>query len=129
MLYGLPGFIQEGAYAALTLGEDVPEEMAAIYRQRRDVVLEGLRGANGLSCMRPQAGMFMMVDVSGTGLDGQSFMEGLYEQTGVSVLAGGAFGPPSRDCVRISFAASEAQLAEGCRRIRGFVAGLPGSSG
>lgn len=128
MLYGLPGFIQEGAYAALTLGEDVPEEMASLYRQRRDVVLEGLRGVNGLACMRPQAGMFMMVDVSGTGLDGQAFMEGLYEQTGVSVLAGGAFGPPSKACVRVSFAASETQLSEGCRRIRSFVAGL-GASG
>ncbi|MEJ1936501.1 pyridoxal phosphate-dependent aminotransferase, partial [Nostoc sp. NIES-2111] len=127
MLYGLPGFIQEGAYAALTLGDEVPDEMAAIYRQRRDVVLEGLRGINGLSCMRPQAGMFMMVDVAGTGLDGQRFMEGLYEQTGVSVLAGGAFGPPSKDCVRVSFAASEAQLAEGCKRIRAFVAGLNGA--
>ena len=127
MLYGLPGFIQEGAYAALTLGEEVPDEMAALYRQRRDVVLEGLRGVNGLSCMRPQAGMFMMVDVAGTGLDGQSFMEGLYERTGVSVLAGGAFGAPARDCVRVSFAASEAQLAEGCKRIRAFVAGLTGA--
>lgn len=127
MLYGLPGFIQEGGRIALTAGAHVPDEMSAIYRRRRDIVLEGLRGVNGLSCLRPQAGMFMMVDVSGTGMDGAAFVRGLYERTGVSVLDGGAFGDPSRHCVRVSFAASEAHLAEGCRRIRAFAAGDPGA--
>ena len=36
--------------------------------------------------------MFMLVDVSGTGFDGEQFMRALFARERVSVLDGGTFG-------------------------------------
>lgn len=120
MLYGLPGFVQSAAEVALDHAVDVPKEMAEIYRRRCDLAIAALEGAPGLAARRPDGGMFMMVDIRGTGLSGPAFVHRLFEETGVSVLDGGAFGPPAEGFVRLSFAMSEARVAEGCRRMRAF---------
>lgn len=92
MLYGLPGFVQSAAEVALGRSADVPKAMAEIYRRRCDLAVAALAGAPGLSARRPDGGMFMMVDIRGTGLSGPEFVRRLFEETGVSVLDGGAFG-------------------------------------
>lgn len=122
MLYGNPSFTQ-GALAAW-LGRDLPElaEMKAAYRRRRDLAFRRLAGVSGLRLHKPESGMFMMVDVRGTGLDAETFAWRLLEAKGVSVLAGDAFGPSAAGHVRISFAVDEATLAEACDRIAAFVA-------
>lgn len=124
MLYGLPGFIQEAAFAALTDAVDAPAAMTAIYKHRRDIVAAELGRVAGLKVLTPQAGMFVMLDVSGTGLDGAGFAEALYAAERVSVLDGAAFSPSAKDFVRLSFATSDERLAEGAHRIRRFVEGL-----
>lgn len=48
----------------------------------------------------------------------------LFEREHVSVLSGEAFGPSGAGHIRISLAASEAELIEGCTRIARFVASL-----
>ncbi|WP_181700741.1 pyridoxal phosphate-dependent aminotransferase [Chthonobacter albigriseus] len=120
MLYGMPGFVMEAAEAALREAADTPAEMTAIYHRRSRLAMQALDGAPGLDAKAPAAGMFMMIDVRGVGFTSQAFVERLYRETGVSVLDGGAFGPPTDGFVRLSFAASEATILEGCRRIRRF---------
>lgn len=124
VLYGLPGFVQQAAEVAVTGGPAVPAAMAALYRGRAERAVAALQGAPGLVARRPDAGMFMMVDVRGCGLSGADFVRRLYAETGVSVLDGGAFGEPADGFVRISFASSDALIEEGCRRIRRFAEGL-----
>ena len=124
MLYGLPGFIQQAALTAVEQGESAVAEMREGYRRRRDIAMELLQGVPGLRCLRPEAGMFMLVDVSGTGLPTMEFAWRLFRETGVSVLDAGAFGPAAANCVRLSFAIGEDRLAEACKRIAGFVTGL-----
>lgn len=120
MLFGLPGFIQEAAVTALALAEEA-EARAREYclvRQRR--LRQGLRDIAGLRVLAPDAGMFMLIDVSGTGLSGQQFVRALYASQGVSVMDGGAFGAGAAHCVRVCFATDEALLDEACRRMRAF---------
>jgi len=124
MLYGLPGFIQEAAIVALSNCADDVADGRDIYRRRRDLALSLLADVPGLRCLSPEAGMFLMVDVRGTGLSADAFCTQLYQQTGVSVLNATAFGPTADGHVRISFAVSDEKIGEGCRRIRSFVAGL-----
>jgi len=124
MLYGLPGFIQQAALTAVEQGEAAVAEMREGYRRRRDIAMELLQGVPGLRCLRPEAGMFMLVDVSGTGLPTMEFAWRLFRETGVSVLDAGAFGPAAANCVRLSFAIGEERLAEACKRIAAFVTGL-----
>jgi aspartate/methionine/tyrosine aminotransferase len=124
MLFGLPGFIQEAALTAL-LGSDAPERrVRELCTSRRDMLIEGLAGLPGIRCAVPDAGMFTLIDVQGTGLSGYDFMSGLFRSEGVSVLDGGAFGEATRGFVRLCFAADEATLREAMVRIRRYVGSL-----
>ncbi|HEY8053838.1 MAG TPA: aminotransferase class I/II-fold pyridoxal phosphate-dependent enzyme [Steroidobacteraceae bacterium] len=126
-LYGLPGFVQAGVLAALEHGRAAQQAMRETYRGRRDLVLGLLAVSKRLRCLRPEAGMFMLVDITRTGLSADAFVRRLYRATGVSVLDAGAFGPSAADYIRVSFANGNDRLAEACARILGFVDSLPES--
>jgi len=121
MLYGLPGFIQEAAVEALTGSLHESERMRDIYRQRRDLVTKHLSNIPTISMIPAEAGMFIMLNVSGTGLSGSEFAEQLYNEEKVSVLDGAAFADNAIDFVRLSFTNSESILSEACQRISRFV--------
>jgi aspartate/methionine/tyrosine aminotransferase len=129
MLYGLPGFIQEGALAGLEASDAITAQMAAIYRRRRDTAFERLSRVQGLRCLKPEAGMFMLVDVRGTGLSAGDFCWALLRAAGVSVLDAGAFGQSTAGFVRLAFTVSDDDLAEACGRIARFVEGLATGAG
>ncbi|QZP31310.1 pyridoxal phosphate-dependent aminotransferase [Pseudomonas sp. DR48] len=117
MLFGIPDFIQNAAQ--LALDEDLPEvaQMREEYRQRRDLVCSMLDGSAGIRAIKPDGGMFVMVDVRPTGLCAQRFAERLLEGYGVSVLAGEAFGPSAAGHIRIGLVVDQMKLADACQRI------------
>src|SRR3984957_16165146 len=121
MLFGLPGFVQEAAAMALSVSDAAEARVREYCAVRRDFLLAGLSGIRGLQCFAPDAGMFLLADVRGTGLSGYDFMCELYRAERVSVLDGGAFGAETRGFVRVCFAADEALLREAIVRIRRFV--------
>jgi aspartate/methionine/tyrosine aminotransferase len=122
MLYGLPGFVQEAALTALGIAAEAETRMREFCSRRLDLVRSVLEGVPGLRCWYPDAGMFMLIDVRGSGLSGYDFMRELYRTERVSVLDGGAFGRCTTEFVRLCFATDEARLGEGCARIRRFAA-------
>ncbi|CAI8848266.1 Arginine--pyruvate transaminase AruH [Pseudomonas sp. IT-P44] len=117
MLFGIPDFVQKAAQVALE--GDLPEVamMREEYRQRRDLVCASLSACPGVRAVRPDGGMFVMVDVRQTGLSAQHFAERLLEGYGVSVLAGEAFGPSAAGHIRIGLVVDQRKLADACRRI------------
>ncbi|MHC8366608.1 pyridoxal phosphate-dependent aminotransferase [Pseudomonas sp. ZT5P21] len=117
MLFGIPDFVQNAAQVALD--GDLPEVamMREEYRQRRDLVCARLNACPGLRAVRPDGGMFVMVDVRQTGLCAQRFAERLLEGYGVAVLAGEAFGPSAAGHIRIGLVVDQQKLADACRRI------------
>lgn len=124
MLYGLPGFIQQAGEHALRHCEGEVRHMREIYRRRRDMLYEAFSAMPGLQPLLPDAGMFMMVNVLGTGLSSHEFASELYHATGVSVLDATAFGASAAGYVRVSCTVGDDELAEACRRIGQFVEGL-----
>ena len=124
MHYGLPGFIQEAAYVALTEGDAEVQRMREIYRRRRDLMLNALQGVPGIRCVKPEAGMFMMIDVAKSGLTAKDFAWKLFEATGVATLDATPFGPSATGLLRVAFTISERELEEAARRIRTFAEGL-----
>ena len=120
MVYGLPGFIQAGALTALEIADETEERIRNYCAVRRERLRLGLQNVKGLKLHEPEAGMFMLVDVTGTGLSGREFMRSLFARERVSVLDGGTFGSETMNCVRVCFAADEALLDEACERIRRF---------
>ena len=124
MLYGSPPFIQDAALIALNRRHSELAEMKNAYRTRRDQVCAALDSIDRLTPWWPEGGMFVMTDIRLTGMTSRQFVEALYDRENVSLLSGQAFGPSGAGHVRISLAASEIDLTEGCRRIARFVASL-----
>lgn len=129
MHYGLPGFIQEAAYVAITEGDTEVKRMGEIYRRRRDLMLDALQDVPGIRCLKPEAGMFMMIDVARSGLSAKDFAWKLFEATGVATLDATPFGPSANGFLRVAFTISEAELQEAARRIRTFAEGLAAAKG
>lgn len=124
MLYGSPPFIQDAALIALNRRHSELVEMKNAYRTRRDHVCAALESIDRLTPWWPEGGMFVMTDIRLTGMTSRQFVEALYDRENVSLLSGEAFGPSGADHVRISLAASEIDLIEGCQRIARFVASI-----
>ena len=122
--YGTPQFIQDAA--AFAIEADLPEveTMKAAYRERRDFVVERIAKIPRLSCIRPDSGIFCMIDVTETGLDDKDFCWRLVEAEGVSLLPAGAFGPSGAGYARLSYTHPIERLSQAFDRIERFVAGL-----
>jgi aspartate/methionine/tyrosine aminotransferase len=124
MLFGLPGFVQEAAVTALSVAPAAEARIREYCATRREFLLAGLASLRGVNCFAPDAGMFLLMDVRGTGLSGYDFMCELYRSERVSVLDGGAFGRETSGFVRVCFAADEELLRRAVVRIRRFAATL-----
>lgn len=122
MLFGLPGFVQEAAITALALAPGPEARARAFCAARRERFAAGIRGIAQLRAMAPEAGMFMLLDVTASGLSGAQFMRALYASQRVSVMDGAAFGDATTGCVRVCFATDEATLDAACARLRRFCA-------
>ncbi len=122
--YGLPQFIQDAATFALE--NDLPEvaEMREAYRERRDFVVDRISRIPRLSCIRPDSGIFCMIDVTATGLNDQEFCWQLVEAEAVSLLPAGAFGPSGEGYARLSYTLPIARLSEALDRLERFVVSL-----
>ena len=124
MLYGLPGFIQQAGLHALTHCRQDMIDMREIYRRRRDILFDAFSTMPGLQPLKPDAGMFIMVDVRGTGLTAPEFVERLFAYCGVSVLDATAFGASAAGYVRVSYTTNDEQLIDAMSRISNFLNSL-----
>ena len=129
MLYGLPGFVQEAALAAIQHGHADAERMHAAYRLRRDNMVAALTRIQALRVLEPEGGMFVLAGVEATGLSAQDFAWRLLEATGVAVLPADAFGPSAKGHVRMSMGLDDAELAKATERITAFCHSLATAKG
>lgn len=124
MLYGGPPFIQEGVLAALR--EELPE-VAALredYRRRAALMSGLLREAPRCRVVPPEGGMFVLLDVRGTGVSAGDFALRLLAQERVAVLPCDGFGPSAAGHLRIALSAPDARLREAGERIVRFARAL-----
>jgi arginine:pyruvate transaminase len=118
--FGTSQFVQDAAaYALANDAEDV-EAMRREYQLRRDYVVSRLNQVPGLALSTPRGGMFVMIDVSGTGSNGESFSRGLLDEHGVAVLPGNCFGDSASNYVRCSLTEPVPVLGEAMQRIAAY---------
>ncbi len=124
MHFGVNQFVQDAAVTALN--GDLPElgEFQRVFSERRDCLCAGLRSIPDLKVHTPAGGMFLLVDVSGTGLDGYDFAEQLLDNAGISVVPGFGFGESLKNFVRIGYLCSTDILDQAIQRISQFVKSL-----
>lgn len=123
--YGVPGFIQDAATFALTEAGAAEDAVRARYARRRDVALAALAGAGpGLRPVPPDGGMYVMLDVRGTGLSGIEVAAGLLDEERIAVMPGESFGTAAAGHLRVALTVPDAVLDDAIRRIVSFCARL-----
>ncbi|OWV69610.1 aspartate aminotransferase [Rhizobium sp. R634] len=125
---GIATLTQAAATAALDGPQDLLKERAAIYKKRRDFVLDRLSEVEGLRCHRPEGAFYIYPNMSGligkTSKGGRKietdvdFVMALVEEHHVATVQGAAYG--MSPFFRISYATSMEKLDEGCARIAQF---------
>lgn len=123
---------QWAALEALNGTQDFIAPNNAMFKRRRDLVVEMLNKAEGLTCPTPEgafyvypsiAGLIGKTSPQGTKItDDQIFATALLEESGVAVVFGSAFGLSPN--FRVSYATSDKALVEACTRIQNFCASL-----
>jgi arginine:pyruvate transaminase len=82
----------------------------------------------GCRVVPPEGGMFVLLDVRGTGLDADAFARRLLKAESVAVLPCDGFGPSAAGHLRIALSAPEPRLQEAGERIGRFTRALAASS-
>ncbi len=123
---------QYAALEALTGPQDFLAPNRALFQKRRDLVVQMLNAAKGITCPKPEGAFYVYPDISGcigkTTAQGkkiandEDFATFLLEDTGVAVVFGAAFGLSPN--FRVSYATSDAILLDACTRIQNFCAAL-----
>ena len=127
---GASSIAQWSAVEALNGPQDFIGKNKAIFEGRRDLVVSMLNQANGINCPSPEGAFYVYPSCAGligkTAPSGkvietdEDFVSELLEAEGVAVVHGSAFGLDPN--FRISYATSEEQLEEACKRIQRFCA-------
>lgn len=121
---GAPAPLQEACAEGLErLGGDYYRELADGYRARREVLVEGLRGA-GFRCHPPQGAYYIMADFSELSpLDDATFSRLLAREAGVAPVPGSSFfhnPADGRSLARFAFCKRLETLEEAAHRLRRF---------
>jgi LL-diaminopimelate aminotransferase len=106
--------ILDAAAVALNLDHDWIEKRNECYRERRDLVVAGVRAA-GLTAETPAAAIYVWARLP-EGEDDEAYTTALVTEAGVSVTPGSFFGPSGRGYVRISLGTPTPRVAEAMQR-------------
>lgn len=117
---------QAAAVEALNGPQDIVGERAAIFEQRRDMMVRLLKQVPGMICQKPEGAFYTYVDC--TGLVGKKTPAGkviandtdlavyLLDQAHVATVQGAGFG--LSPYLRLAYATSFENIEQGCARIR-----------
>ncbi|MGI9126724.1 MAG: pyridoxal phosphate-dependent aminotransferase [Roseomonas sp.] len=125
---GVSTISQAAVAAALDGPQDLVRERAEEYRQRRDLVVDMLNAAPGISCHKPEGAFYVFPNIAGcigkTSKGGRKietdtdFAMALLEEKYVATVQGTAYG--MSPYLRISYATNTENLREACGRIQEF---------
>jgi alanine-synthesizing transaminase len=120
--YGAYTPIQVAAAAALNGPDDCIREMRAIYRTRRDALVESF-GKAGIEVPVPEASMFAWVPIPEKfrHLGSLEFSKLLIEKAEVAVAPGIGFGEHGDDFIRIAIVENEQRIRQAARNIARFM--------
>jgi aspartate aminotransferase len=123
---------QATALAALTGPTDFIDTMVSAFRERRDIVVEMLNAAPGITCHKPEGTYYVFPSMAGclhkstprgTRItDDLEFVTALLEEAGVALVHGTVFLCPNH--FRLSYATDTETLREACARIQRFCRSL-----
>ncbi|MFW0777718.1 MAG: LL-diaminopimelate aminotransferase [Rickettsiales bacterium] len=120
--------VQVAAAAALNGPQDYVEDMRKLYKERRDIMVAGLRDAGWDNITVPTSSMFLWVPVpkAYAHLGCMEFSKLLLKHADVAVAPGVGFGPGGEGFVRIALVENKNRIRQALRNIKQFMAEDPG---
>lgn len=124
MLFGSQPFIADMTALAVAEPSPVAAGMAERFARRAGMFARALDGVSGLRVHRPEAGMFLLIDVRATGLSGNAFAETLLDEQKVAVMPGESFGAGLSGWLRLSLTQADDKVTEASKRIAAHAASI-----
>lgn len=120
--YGAFTPIQVAATAALNGPQDIIDQNRALYKSRRDVMVESF-GRAGWTIPSPEASMFAWAPVPEQyrELGSMEFSKRLIAEAGVAVAPGTGFGDEGEGYVRLALVENEQRIRQAARNIKKFL--------
>ena len=120
--YGAFTPIQVAATAALNGPQDIIAENRALYKKRRDIMVESF-GRAGWDIPPPEASMFAWAPIPEQfrHLGSMEFSKRLIAEAGVAVAPGPGFGDEGEGFVRLALVENEQRIRQAARNIKKFL--------
>ena len=112
---------QMGGLAAITGPMDEIEGFRRSFQKRRDMVVKGLNDIKGVRCRVPGGAFYAFPNITGTGWQSRELARELLDKAYVALIFGESFGENGKGFMRLSYAASEAELTEALKRMKAFI--------
>ncbi|MBC2778738.1 LL-diaminopimelate aminotransferase [Parasphingopyxis marina] len=127
--YGAFTPIQVAATAALNGPQDHIDEVRALYRNRRDVLVESF-GRAGWDVPPPEASMFAWAPIPEqcAHMGAMEFSKELLRHASVAVSPGVGFGEEGEGYVRIALVENEQRIRQAARNIKKYLSGFRSNS-
>ncbi len=123
--YGMPQAIQIGAITALRGPQDIVAENCAVYKERRDVLIDGLAqpGDGCWKIEKPLATMFVWAPIPEPfqAMGSLEFSKRLLREASVGVSPGIGFGEQGEGYVRFALVENKHRIRQAVRGIRRFL--------
>jgi len=108
--------VQGAGIEALTSGDEITDAIRRTYRERRDILVPGLR-ALGLDPVEPRATFYVWIPVP-KGYTSASFCSHLLEEAGIVTTPGNGFGKSGEGYIRIALTKEKRRIREALSRMQ-----------
>jgi len=110
-------FIQSAGTEAIRGPQDAVYKMMQEYKERRDILVQGLNQIPGFLCQLPGGAFYAFPNITGTGLTDTEVCEQLMEQAGVVTVPGSCFGEHGSGHIRLCYATDKHSIMSALKRI------------
>ena len=111
-------FIQRAGIEALEGNQEQIVKMVQEFRNRRDVIVEGLNSLPSVTCLKPKGAFYAFPNIKKTGLTSEKFAELMLTKAGVALVPGNYFGDQGEGYVRLCYANSIENINKAIENMR-----------
>jgi aspartate/methionine/tyrosine aminotransferase len=120
-------FTQVASIEALNGPQDETKKMVEIFKERSNLITDGLNDIKGISCIKPKGAFYVFPNVTKACRDlgfnsSEQFQQYLLHEGNVAVLPRSSFGKrnagENEEYVRLSYAVGSSEIIEGLSRIK-----------
>lgn len=116
-----PSISQAAAYKALQIENNVVQEMAAEFKDNRDLLVEGINEIPGFSSIQPRGTFYAFVNIKDIDRDSLNLARDMLDKVQVVTVAGSSFGEAGEGYLRFSYANSAENIKVGLEKISYYV--------